>query len=79
MKKAGMNSSTLRDKIKKGKRGGIQLDTTKKILQQTRNIEDDFEFLDTIGAGGYGKVYIGRHKITGALRAIKEIKKNKLD
>lgn len=36
----------------------------------------DFQFLQQLGKGKYGKVYMVRHKQTGFLLALKEIQKN---
>lgn len=35
--------------------------------------------MEQIGKGGYGKVYRAVHKVTGIVRAVKMIKKRRLD
>lgn len=44
-----------------------------------KDITDDYIFGEQIGQGGYGKVYKAVHKVTGALRAVKKLKKKLLD
>lgn len=46
---------------------------------EAESYKSDFEKLSTLGQGSYGFVWKGRHKKTGAIYAIKEIKKNTLN
>lgn len=42
------------------------------------NINDDFEMVETVGAGKFAKVYYGKEKVSNREVAIKVIEKNKL-
>ena len=42
------------------------------------NVKDDYFIECVLGEGGFGKVYLVTHKITSAVRAMKQIKKHKL-
>lgn len=45
---------------------------------EAESFKMDFENLSTLGEGSYGTVWKGKHKKTGAIYAIKEIKKKSL-
>lgn len=42
-------------------------------MRRTEDIADYYEFLEEVGAGSFGKVFKGRNKSTGSIRAIKMI------
>ena len=39
---------------------------------------DKYEVVELLGEGSYGKVFLVRHRVTGSLRAMKEINKSSL-
>jgi serine/threonine protein kinase len=45
---------------------------------ESESFRSDFENLATLGQGSYGTVWKGKHKKTGAIYAIKEIKKKSI-
>ena len=48
------------------------------LLQRPRSL-DKYEFLDKLGRGSYGQVFKAKEVATGALVAIKQIQKDKMD
>ena len=44
-----------------------------------KDITDDYTFGQKIAHGSFGKVYTAVHKVTGAVRAVKKLKKKLLD
>lgn len=47
------------------------------ITQHKGNPKENYEILKKIGEGAFGEVFIARNKITGVIRALKQIEKNK--
>ena len=47
------------------------------VQQAVGNPEDIYENIKTLGEGFFGLVYLGKHKISGVERAIKNINKDK--
>ena len=47
------------------------------VQQAVGNPEDIYENIKTLGEGSFGLVYLGKHKISGVERAIKNINKDK--
>jgi calcium-dependent protein kinase len=48
------------------------------VLRKMSGVQDDYEFKDELGEGTFGKVYKGIHKVTGEVRAIKQISRSKI-
>jgi serine/threonine protein kinase len=55
------------------------MDKGKAITQLKKAIGEEYELFEKLGEGGYGRVYRARHKKTGAIRAIKQIRRVHLD
>ena len=53
----------------------IKFDTDLIISEVKKNPFNIYEKIKTLGEGGYGEVFLVKHKITGAVRAMKIIKK----
>ena len=52
------------------------MQTTKKSVEGKSKVElSDFEMMQTIGTGSFGRVKLGRHKKTNKIYAIKMLKK----
>lgn len=49
------------------------------IRHSKRSIKEHYTTKRTLGAGGFGTVYLVQDKCTGALRAMKELQKSRLD
>ncbi len=48
-------------------------------MSKDQDITLDYDIMEQIGKGGYGKVYRAVHKVTGIERAVKKINKRRLD
>ena len=59
-------------------RQSIKISSKLFVTESSGNIYKDYEILECIGQGSYGKVYRAKHIKTGAMRAIKKIYKNSL-
>ena len=58
----------------------VKIDRQKAIIKVIeKDITDYYKFGETIGIGGFGKVYKVVHKETGAIRAVKRLKKKGMD
>ena len=53
----------------------IKFDSSLLISEANRDPYNDYNEIKMLGEGSYGKVYLVSHKIIGAIRAMKVIKK----
>lgn len=59
-------------------RTGILIKKSTMIIQNLRDLEDEYEVGDKLGSGSYGIVKMCTHRITGQERAVKIIEKKKI-
>ncbi|CAG9334380.1 unnamed protein product [Blepharisma stoltei] len=48
------------------------------VISSHGDIKDSYDFGKKLGDGSYGNVYLGTHKVTGQVRAIKQIPKSRI-
>jgi hypothetical protein len=46
-------------------KGGIKIDKSWFVKSRQGNIKDEYFFEKKLGSGGYGAVYLAKHKLTG--------------
>ena len=48
------------------------------VMKKESDVHADYDFKKELGQGTYGVVFLGEHKVTKELRAIKEIQRSKI-
>jgi calcium-dependent protein kinase len=59
--------------VKKGT--SIKFNATRFVTQQVGKLLEEYAIGELLGSGGFGEVYLGKHKKSGAERAIKVVSK----
>lgn len=49
------------------------------VTQQVGKLLEEYAIGDMLGSGGFGEVYLGKHKKSGAERAVKVVHKSPVD
>ena len=62
------------EQVKKGT--SIKFHATRFVTQQIGKLLEEYAIGELLGTGGFGEVYLGKHKLTGAERAIKVVGKS---
>ena len=65
------------NQVKKGTT--IKFNATRFVTQQVGKLLEEYAIGDLLGSGGFGEVYLGKHKKSGAERAIKVVAKSAVD
>jgi len=63
--------------VKKGKT--IKFNATRFVTKQVGKLLEEYAIGDLLGSGGFGEVYLGKHKKSGHERAIKVVTKSPVD
>jgi calcium-dependent protein kinase len=58
------------------KETSIKFNATRFVTQQVGKLLEEYAIGELLGTGGFGEVYLGKHKKTGAERAIKVVSKS---
>jgi serine/threonine protein kinase len=45
------------------------------LMEEKKHPEEVFELLEKLGEGAYGAVWMGKHRETGELLAVKQVRK----
>ena len=57
----------------------IKFNAQRFVTKQVGKLLEEYAIGDMLGSGGFGEVYLGKHKKTGAERAIKVVNKSSFD
>ncbi len=49
------------------------------VMFKSKNIREDYKFTKKLGSGAYGVVYQAKHRIKGDIRAVKAVRKRKVE
>ncbi len=60
--------------VERGKTGPITIERQWFIDSRQGNIKDDYYFEKKLGSGGYGAVYLAKHKKTGKLVVLENVR-----
>ena len=73
----GTSTTHQNNQVKKGQT--IKFNAQRFVTKQVGKLLQEYAIGDMLGSGGFGEVYLGTHKKSGAERAIKVVNKSHMD